>query len=372
MNIALPAGYHLVLPDLGPWGVALGFVGAYTASIVPFSLLSWWSRHNLKPKAPAADLLINCACLGFIAAYAPFKVAELVGVGYTSNWLMHHYIVGCEFLLIAHRWIGLIWGRHPAGAVRSISTYILYTSSAITELDYLPTGIPVTPPAGDLMLKAKKTLISGVCIMLSGSGIALFPEHHYFVTYCCAALFVSIMEALFVANSMLISVVFRYECLTNFNSPMTQASGLNDFWGRRWNMTVHRMLKTLYFDPVFEATGIRILAVCAAFGGSGAFHEIALHYIASAAADPVGKQQAARLFGWQTAFFMSSAVLGFAEKKAQKTFPKLAKQMSDLPWPTQTMLATMAILPTGFFFTAPLMEVGMIDSLLFHIPKVTR
>eukprot|EP00438_Fugacium_kawagutii_P022080 Skav221384 [mRNA] locus=scaffold4031:10725:18837:+ [translate_table: standard] len=57
----------------------------------------------------------------------------------------------------------------------------------------------------------------------------------------------------------------------SMQSPLLLSTSLRDFWGRRWNLVVHRLMKRTFFAPVVGRS--RWLAGLLAFMMSGLFHE---------------------------------------------------------------------------------------------------
>ena len=57
------------------------------------------------------------------------------------------------------------------------------------------------------------------------------------------------------------------------SNPLLTATSPSDFWGRKWNLIVHSVLKNGVFKPVYNFTYNRPLAVLSCFVASGLFHE---------------------------------------------------------------------------------------------------
>ncbi|KAJ0578791.1 putative long-chain-alcohol O-fatty-acyltransferase [Helianthus annuus] len=77
---------------------------------------------------------------------------------------------------------------------------------------------------------------------------------------------------------------FDFEIEPQFNEPYL-ASSLQDFWGRRWNLMVTRILRPTVYDPVREVlspvigkTWSRMPAIVATFVVSGLMHELIYWY----------------------------------------------------------------------------------------------
>ncbi|KAD4386088.1 hypothetical protein E3N88_26257 [Mikania micrantha] len=77
---------------------------------------------------------------------------------------------------------------------------------------------------------------------------------------------------------------FDFEIEPQFNEPYL-ATSLQDFWGRRWNLTVTRILRPTVYDPVREILSpvignlwSRLPAIFATFVVSGLMHELIYYY----------------------------------------------------------------------------------------------
>eukprot|EP00957_Ditylum_brightwellii_P180355 13739401-Ditylum_brightwellii.AAC.1 len=69
------------------------------------------------------------------------------------------------------------------------------------------------------------------------------------------------------------------------HNPLFESTSPSDFWGRRWNMTAHKMLKRAVFMPIrrYSSTFVASLGV---FIASGLFHEYLVHVVMIYKRDP--------------------------------------------------------------------------------------
>ncbi|KAK7305185.1 hypothetical protein VNO77_43086 [Canavalia gladiata] len=110
--------------------------------------------------------------------------------------------------------------------------------------------------------------------------------HFIIVLYCCHVyLGLELMLGL-VAKP--VRTVFGYEIEPQFNEPYLSTS-LQDFWGRRWNLMVTRILRPTVYDPVRRMSahyvgpiGATLAAVLTAFLVSGLVHELMYYYLTRA------------------------------------------------------------------------------------------
>ena len=71
-----------------------------------------------------------------------------------------------------------------------------------------------------------------------------------------------------------INSITGYETILLMNDPLTLSTSPSDFWGRRWNMVIHNLLKRGVFQPVKRFYG-RTIASLSTFIMSGLMHEYA-------------------------------------------------------------------------------------------------
>ena len=105
--------------------------------------------------------------------------------------------------------------------------------------------------------------------------------------YCCHVyLGVELVLALTAYLTMFLNLGFEIE--PQFNEPYL-ATSLQDFWGRRWNLMVSRILRPTVYDPVREITSpyigklySRLPAIFFTFLVSGLMHELIYFYLTRA------------------------------------------------------------------------------------------
>jgi len=110
--------------------------------------------------------------------------------------------------------------------------------------------------------------------------------HPYFilVLYCCH-MYLGI-ELVLAISAAPVRTVFGFEIEPQFNEPYLSTS-LQDFWGRRWNLMVTRILRPTVYDPVRRifrsyvgSTYATSAAMLATFVVSGLMHEVIYYYLA--------------------------------------------------------------------------------------------
>jgi hypothetical protein len=67
--------------------------------------------------------------------------------------------------------------------------------------------------------------------------------------------------------------LFRVQVQGAFYNPLFESTSPSEFWGKRWNVMVHSLLKRGVFKPVMKVCSSKFVASFAAFVASGLFHE---------------------------------------------------------------------------------------------------
>ena len=106
----------------------------------------------------------------------------------------------------------------------------------------------------------------------------LWHDPHYSLrilwhNLCYAALFQSTLTTFATGMMFIQALVTGYETEDTMNNPVFGATSPSDFWGRRWNLLIHDVLKRGCFLPVRKYASSTTVAVLATFCASGIFHE---------------------------------------------------------------------------------------------------
>ncbi|CAI9283496.1 unnamed protein product [Lactuca saligna] len=111
--------------------------------------------------------------------------------------------------------------------------------------------------------------------------------HRYVILgfYCCHVYLGVELVLAITAYFVRFFLGFKFEIEPQFNEPYL-ATSLQDFWGRRWNLMVTRILRPTVYDPIREISlpvlgklWSRLPAIFATFLVSGLMHELIYLYI---------------------------------------------------------------------------------------------
>ncbi|XP_057765553.1 probable long-chain-alcohol O-fatty-acyltransferase 5 [Salvia miltiorrhiza] len=170
------------------------------------------------------------------------------------------------------------------------------------------------------------------------------------VAYCCLVFLM--IEILVEMSSKLVRAVVGMELEPPSDEPYLSAS-LQEFWGRRWNLTVNSILREAVFGPVRRATAgavggetAALMGVLASFVVSGLMHELLFWYVAPGTPP-----------SWEmTMFFVLHGVCVVAEIGIKK---RLGKRKWRLPWFVTGPLTVCFVMGTSFWlFFPPVMRTG--------------
>mmetsp|Transcript_43715 Transcript_43715/g.105429 ORF Transcript_43715/g.105429 Transcript_43715/m.105429 type:complete len:237 (-) Transcript_43715:234-944(-) len=156
-------------------------------------------------------------------------------------------------------------------------------------------------------------------------------------------------------------------------NPMFESRSPSDFWSRRWNLLIHRVLKGGVYKPVRKHGSIT-LACISVFLASGLFHEFLLAVMFQPLPDQVDSQGNCAgcfspAYGYTLAFFIWQALLIVGEIAfgRSKFFQTLGK---SLPSTVRTILVISLGLPLAHMFSEPYARSKFFQSGLQGVPTV--
>lgn len=136
------------------------------------------------------------------------------------------------------------------------------------------------------------------------------------------------------------TVLTRRQTEPLMDNPLFESKSPSDFWGRRWNLLIHRGLKNGVYKPVRQQGGAKPLAVLATFVASGLFHEWLLPSVFFDYPNTHGTTTF--FFAWQAGLVATEALIGH-----WTVFKRVSKK---LPGVIRTLLVIIAGVPLGHWF----------------------
>eukprot|EP00928_Gymnodinium_smaydae_P010745 TRINITY_DN14043_c0_g1_i1.p1 TRINITY_DN14043_c0_g1~~TRINITY_DN14043_c0_g1_i1.p1 ORF type:complete len:258 (+),score=39.02 TRINITY_DN14043_c0_g1_i1:567-1340(+) len=158
-------------------------------------------------------------------------------------------------------------------------------------------------------------------------------------------IFLYCMLATMLESYRCVLALFGLKCHAIMRHPLLRSTSVRDFWGRRWNLLIHRLMHRSFFTTVKPKFGPQAAAV-AAFVTSGLFHEYmwwvtnfeSRHYVA----------------GGPLMFFTIQFLTCVVEAALAKTC--LVGVAKRLPTVVKTAIVTSVCLPFGPLFLYGLRE----------------
>jgi len=290
------------------------------------------------------------------------------------------------------------FGFTPAGAKSSFWIFHVYFSNAV-ELEFDEKTIePVKSTWSDVFQSARDVIFnigfnSILTSFMSAHGFKPFGLCHAGKFYDsfriseyldprhlgnCFLIAVVLQQGLAVGDSicsLIIQSVYGMKVQRNMNNPLLESTSPSDFWGRRWNLMVHGVLKRGMYKPIRRYSSSTITSI-ATFMASGILHEWIVHsalmYHRIGIPDESLYKPDNIALGTPFAFFLWNGIVISIEKKLGRF--KFVHYLSlKLPRPVVALLILMSSLPFGMWFADPYYEGRLFwdqEGLLWTIIKI--
>jgi hypothetical protein len=158
-----------------------------------------------------------------------------------------------------------------------------------------------------------------------------------------------------------------------FFNPLFTSLSPSDFWGRKWNLMIHRMLKHGAFLPARKVVGTK-LAVFWTFVVSGLLHDyiwslIFYQHEHTRNADGQCLDCFAPTAAKLTAFFAWNGIVMLLERKLARHFDTITKH---LPVPLISSLVVMTALPVSHWYSGDWARGGCFQDLSIGLWKIRK
>ncbi|KAF8116918.1 hypothetical protein N665_0014s0177 [Sinapis alba] len=175
------------------------------------------------------------------------------------------------------------------------------------------------------------------------------------VLWCLHSLHIYLeIEIVLMVVKVAVFITLRCDLEPHCNEPYL-ATSLQDFWSRRWNLMVPKILRQAVFTPIRRVSERKLNSDVALFLGflvtfvvSGAVHELMLFYLTREL--PTGEV---------TMFFFLHGVCTAAEVMVKKKFARRLWRMS--PVLSRVLTVGFVVVTGGWLFFLPLIRNGMIE-----------
>ncbi|WCJ25889.1 MBOAT (membrane bound O-acyl transferase) family protein [Euphorbia peplus] len=337
-------------------GEILNFIKVWATVVV--SLCYCYALKNKVPKGMKRLLFVLPVICMFL--YLPLNLSSPHLGGTTSFFIA--WLANFKLLLFAFE-------KGPLCAHKSISLPLFIALSC------LPIKVPENPspkspqnqnpsPKSPLnqnpstkdgfLSYAIKGLIVGILVNVYKYSDAIHPKI-IFALYAFHIYFV--LEITLAVAAALARAIFGIELEPQFNAPYL-ATSLQDFWGKRWNLTVTGILRPTVYDPtrnifkrVFGRDCATLVAVFATFVASAVMHELIFYYLGRV-----------RPTGSITVFFLFHGVCVTAEIVVKKVF----RGKFQLPGLVSGILTVAFVFITANWLFFPIFSESKIDIKAFE------
>lgn len=326
-------------------GVCLLAAIAYIGYSVKRSVrLGSWVRVSillaLLPVVPAAPFIL-------FAAYGPLQSS------------ISHF--SCSFIGVLgfFKWIELICGTGPKGFDMSAKNFALYFASP-AEVLFDAEGQLARAPAGRIWELIQRIVGHAAVLLVSlslghatawkpfldpgadivGMPLLGFPFSLPAVYLQTVQIYTMLATSMFVHRLCL--ALAGFETLDSMRQPLLLSLSIKEFWGRRWNLVIHSLMRRSFFAPLAKrGMALRYVGALLAFIMSGLFHEY-MWLVTN------WYQMDTYTVGFPVLFFLIQFVLTALESILAKT--QVGQKIAALPGPVRTICTTLAILPFGPIF----------------------
>jgi hypothetical protein len=376
---------------VGPWINALGISGRYelvhptlrtlvnlslgiSISIsfgLLFSIMLYYlvePGHKISTqKLSIGAILVASSCI------IPYLLFDALHVNNTAV----RFSICTPFVLYGFKTLEAVFGFVPSGACTSLRMYSQYFSVPSELVFDKESGKPAVATISDYVESTKNVMLSilRICILVS------FLSHYNYLPFGdtnageffdgvdftnhlslrhlgnCFFIALFFQQALALGDACMgnaVQIMTGYKVLKSMRNPMLEASSPSDFWGRRWNLIVHSVMKRGVYKPVRKYLNSATLASLLVFVASGLFHEWLVHCVVI-----YGREASTEsvYIGSNSAFFLwNFKVIMFERLLVGSTFIKSIG--SVLPRPLLTLTIIMSSLPVAHWFGNPYLNGG--------------
>ena len=171
------------------------------------------------------------------------------------------------------------------------------------------------------------------------------------------------------------SLLFGYRTDPVMKNPLFESTSPSDFWGRRWNLVIHRVLKGGVYKPVRKYFSASVAGV-AAFLASGAFHEWLLRTLFTPLAHQLQDGNNCRdcfnpIYGSAMVFFIWQAIIIAGERMVGRSRP-IQFLVEHLPLPIRTAMVIGLGLPLSHYFVEPYIRSQFFQHAQIGLPMIVR
>lgn len=191
----------------------------------------------------------------------------------------------------------------------------------------------------------------------------IFSWQHLLNNFLVALLLSTSLSQGSLCAGILYNIVYGYQTYEIVLNPMLKSRSPSEFWGRRWNVLVHKGLKNGVYKPVRKQTSSKLLAIIATFVVSGIIHEYVNFVMFSYGVEPYEfKWKLILFFGWNGILIVLEYFIGH-----WAVFQWMSR---NLPPIVLTVLVLCSALPLAHLFTGDWIRYGYFNAVSLSTPII--
>lgn len=373
----------LIGPSIPFWIALLNLfiVGACFSTLMSCMMHSWIilpsKQQNRKPGQPTG-FLVGFGLLMPLCAAFPYYGVQYFAI----RNKIHRFLFCLGPLTTFFRCPQAVFGFLPAHVDESLTNMILFNMTPL-ELPFDANG-PLRASWKDVYQSIGKFVVNLLVIGAYCSYLTIYAYEPYptrvdstsleqFFSYpalmnsfLAALLFQMYLSTYTTAFDALINTV-GYRVVPTMNNPLFSSTSPGDFWGKKWNMAIHGMLKRGVYKPV-RTRFPRLVASLATFISSGLFHEYMLMIIFL----PDGNDQTNEytpVYGRSCLFFVWNATL-IACEHAFGGMVIFGMMKKTLPVPLVSILVVLTALPATHLFVGDYVKSDFFENGQIGFPMI--
>lgn len=387
--------YGVLLPKVQFWNdITTVFIldlvlGAVLATVVFHFILQ-------RRGTPTAFLVGFGAVIPFCILF-PYSYVAFTGVQNMSV----RFTLCLPLVLYAFKCLEAMFGFTPFGAKASLRSFCMYYAAPAELISDRKTGRVLSATKEDIIRNSFSSAWTMIFITIL---LSVFSPFGYEPFYSNAREFdegISVSAILHpghLGNCFLAAMLFQlclalsgagfgvavqlatgHKVIETMRNPMLEATSSSDFWGRRWNVLIHGILKRGVYKPVRKYSSGAI-ALLAAFLASSLFHEWLIHVVVmfhrTGSAKMIIDNSCPRpayspRIGSNSAFFMWNGLVMLIEKLIGRSVHVQAVGRA-LPRPVVTLLIIMTALPVAHWFANPYIKSGFFFDYQAGFPMIVK
>lgn len=355
-------------------------------AIVTFYGIIEPETRNQRPRDSIQSLLLGYGLLAPLLLYTPYWLIQTLDI---RNCLLLLNMVGSPVMATIRLNEALLAQEIPYFSRDNVGLYILYFAVPVVldHDDYKP----VNATRRQIFQKVWKVMslfLQGTVFLslLTEYDYKMFPSRP--ISSCMDLLYWGNLANNLMAAS-LVSVMLDLGCtfgevvlyvltggwhfVNSHNDPITAATSVSDFWGKRWNQLVASILKRGVYGPMRRILP-RAPAAIVTFLTSGLAHEYMLHVLSSARgpnviANNLWRQPYQYKFGHQFTFFLWNGLLLLLEE-CWRGHWSLVLVKQCIPRTIRTILLMLLVLPITHWFTDEYDKSGIFRDTATAFPQI--